>query len=353
MKKSVAFAVLISGLAVSAQGWAFSFSCDWDSNGSKPVWVNNPDYSEPGYQIGVGAATREGRSKDAQREASANEARKNLVQQIQVTIKTENQQNTQISNQSVKKEASSKVTVSAEEDLRGLKTKAFWVDKDTCTYYTLVAISNESLARSQREKLMKNRLAKFKEMLAEGSNEQKNRDVKVRRKYLEDAQTVLDDIDFKLLPEEEGGKIHRKNLGEALAQVSKEAAKAKGHMALFAIDEDHSLSADVLGRMLDQLRSGEMPTDRLMAECASQQECITIAKERSYSMLTLLTVSSSVTTSQMGSLKGTLNISRTVYDIDSRKAVKGPDKTSTQVIGWSREELDWGAAAEKAMQNLK
>jgi hypothetical protein len=345
---------LVAGLAIPLAGWSSPFSsCDWGAGAPRPDWVNNPDYVLSGYQVAVGSAAHDGKSKDEQRSAAENDAKKHLVQKIQVTIKAEDEQNTRISEQTVRKEASSKVTVSAEEDLRGLKNQSSWVDKETCTYYTLMVISNESLAQSQREKNMKGRLAKFKELLAEGRDDKKNRDLKIRRKYLEDAQVLLADIDFALLPDELGKNIYAKRLEEALLQVSKEAAKVKGRMALFALNEDHSLNADVLGRMLDQLRSGDMPTDRLMADCASQQECISIAKDSGYTMLTMLTASSNVVTSQMGSLKGTLTVSRTVYDIDSRKAVKGPDKVSTQVIGWSREELDWGAAAEKAMQNFK
>lgn len=347
-------AVLIAGLAVSLPGWAISFSsCDGASTEARPAWVSSPDYSLPGYQVGVGSATKDGKSKDEQRAASESDAKRHLVQHIQVTIKAEDEQSTRVSNQSVFKEASSKVTVSAEEDLRGLKIKNSWVDRDTCTYYTLMVISTESLAQTKREKVMKIRMAKFQEWLEAGTNDKKNRDIKVRLKYLEDAQALLPEIDFTLLPDEIGEGIYTKRLDAALTQVHKEAAKARGRMALFALNEDRSLNADVLGRMLDQLRSGDIPTDRLMAECASPQECISIARDLSYTMLTLLNVSSQVVTSQMGSLKGTLTVSRTVYDLDSSKAVRGPDKASTQVIGWGREELDWGTAAEKAMQSLK
>lgn len=90
-----------------------------------------------------------------------------------------------------------------------------------------------------------------------------------------------------------------------------------------------------------------------MAECSNVEDCIKRANERGFSMLALLKANSRVTTSQMGALKGTLTVSRTVYDIDSRKVLKGPDTVSAQVIGWSNEELDWHAAAEKAMQNFK
>jgi hypothetical protein len=353
MRNALKAGLLFAGLTLSVQGWALSFSCDWDSNGAKPAWVNNPDYSMPGYQIGVGAASKDGRSKDEQRIASEGYAKKNLVQQIQTTIKSEDSISTQVSGNEVRKEASTKLSAYAEEDLSGLKTYSFWVDTNTCTYYTLMAISDESLAKSRHEKLMKSRMARFKDALENGTNEKKNRDLRVRRKYLEDAQAILPEVDFTLLPNELPQNVYAKRLADAQAQLSKESSNVKGRMALFILNDDHTLSNDVLGRMLDQLRSNEIPTDRPMSDCASLEECITVAKERSYTMLTLLIANSNVTTSQMGSLKGTLTVSRTVYDVESNKKVKGPDKASTQVIGWGREELDWGAAAEKAMQSFK
>lgn len=354
MNHNVNIGVLgLAGLLFAAPCWSFSFSaCDGASKEPRPEWVNNADYVLPGFKVGVGAATRDGRSKDEQQLASESDAKRRLVEHIQVSLKSEVEQNTRMSGSALSKEASSKLTVSSEADLRGLKTKSQWLDKDTCIYYTLMVVSNESLAQSKREKLMKGRMDRFKGLLAAGVDEQNNRDIKQRRKYLEEAQVLLAEIDFTLLPDEPGS-IHAKHLNEALAQVNKETAKAKGRMALFALNEDGSLNGDVLGRMLDQLRSGDTPTDRLMADCASQHECISIAKERGYTLLTLLATSSQVATSQMGSLKGTLSVTRTVYDIESRKAVRGPDKASAQVIGWGREELDWGAAAEKAVQSLK
>jgi hypothetical protein len=217
----------------------------------------------------------------------------------------------------------------------------------------LLTISKESVAQVKREKAMKSRFEKFKVQLEEGSDRDKNRDIKVRRKYLEDAQALLTDTDFNLLPEELGKEFYTKRLNEALDQINKESSLVKGRTALFALNQDGKLRADVMGKMLDQLRSGDNTADRLMTDCDTVEDCISRAKERGFSKLALLKASSQVGTSPMGAIKGTLTVSRTVYDIESHKIVKGPDTVSTQVIGWSNEELDWNAAAEKAMQGLK
>ncbi|HEU0188445.1 MAG TPA: LPP20 family lipoprotein [Gallionella sp.] len=354
MRKVLVGAMLAVGLTssppVRAGIWS---SCDAGSTEPKPDWVSMLDYSLPGFYVGVGSADKGGKSKEEQIKAAENDAKSRLVQSIEVTIKAENVQSTSVSNQGVHKDALSKVSVSAEEVLRDLQIKGRWVDPATCTHYALMVISNKSVAQAKHEKIMKSRLAIFKAQLAEGLDRDKNRDIKARRKYLEDAQALLADTDFSLLPEELGKEVYAKRLSDALASLNKDASQVKGRVALFAINQDGSLRADVIGKMLDQLRSGDNTADRLMADCNTVEDCISRAKERGFTMLALLKASSQVVTSQMGSLKGTLSVSRTVYDIESHKVLKGPDTASAQVIGWSNEELDWVAAAEKAMQGLK
>ncbi len=342
---------LMCALSVSMPAWPSS-SCDGGSKVSMPSWVSDRDgYSEPGNYVGIGFAEKEGKSKERQIEASKNNAQHNLVGQIEVKIKAESQQSTSVSNQRVQKDESSKVSAISDEVLRGLKVKSHWVDRD-CTYYTLMVISVDSVKQSQRVKIQKNRLALFKARLDEGTNREKNRDINARQKYLGEAQALLGDIDFNLLPEEAGEAFYAKQLDAALIAANKDAFKVKGRMALFAINEDGSLSADVRGKMLDRLRAGEKSTDRLMDDCNRKEDCIRLAREQNFDTLTLLDAGTQVVTTQMGSLKGTLTVSKTVYDIQNGKILK-TDKMSTQVIGWGRDELDWGTAAEKIMQGFK
>jgi len=354
MKRIIICLSLFTSLIISAPAWSalLPFLCDGPDE-PKPQWVIVQDYSLPGYYTGIGSADREKRSKDEQISASEENAKSLLLQQIQVTVKAEIEQSTRVSGQKVQKEALSKVSIVAEEAMRGLSIKGRWLDKDSCTQYTLVVVSKESVAQSKQEKLMKGRLDQFKKLLAEGQDHEKNRDIKVRRKYLQDALELLAEIDFKFLPDEVAKAVYEKRVRDELDLLNKITSAVQGRMALFAINKDASLPTDVVGKMLDHLRSSDNTTDRLMAECIQEEDCISRAKERGFTMLTLLNTSVLITTSQMGALKGTLTVSKTVYDIDSRKVLKGPDTASAQVIGWSKEELDWATASEKIMQNLK
>lgn len=353
MKRITIYLSLLVTLLGSTPAWSALFnSCD-GADEPKPNWISSQDYSLAGYYVGIGSAERTGRSKDEQLSASEENAKSHLLQQIQVTIKAEIEQSTRVSGQKVQKEALSRVTVAAEEAMRGLTIKGHWLDKESCTQYTLVVVSKESVAQSKQEKLMKGRLDQFKKLLEEGKDHEKNRDINVRRKFLEEAQGLLGDINFVYLPDELPKDVYAKKVSDELGLLNTLATRVQGRMALFAINKDRLLSADLLGKMLDHLRSNDNTTDRLLAECTQEEDCISRAKERGFTMLTLLDANVQIVTSQMGALKGTLTVSKTVYDIESHKVLKGPDNASAQVIGWSREELDWGTATEKIMPNFK
>ena len=353
MKRLFVNLTWVCALIVSLPAWPGIFSsCDSASKEPRPDWVSQPDFSLTGFYVGVGSAENDGRSEHQMSNDSENDAKKHLVEQIEVKIQSENEQSTSVSNQNVRKDALSKVKVSAEEVLHGLNVKSRWVDKENCTHYTLMVISKESIFQTKQEKIMKIRLELFKTELAEGSDHGKNPAISVRRKHLETAQALLAETNFNYLPDDLTKDAYTKQLTDAQALLSKESSQTQGRMALFAINKGGTLHENVIGKMLDQLRSDDDKTDRLMADCHQQEECIDHAKERGFTKLTLLTASTRVDTSSMGTLKGTLNISITVFDVESRKILKGPDTASSEVIGWQKAELDWENAAEKAMQTF-
>jgi len=243
--------------------------------------------------------------------------------------------------------------VSADEVLRDLKIKAHWIDPSSCTYYKLMVISKKSVQQAQLEKVMKSRIKEIKSQLTKGTDGHMKLGIAARRKHLQNAQALLIDTDFSAFPEELKKEVYVKRVRNALKAINKETSRLKGHMALFVLNEDGTLESGVIGQILKQFRYGDYAVDRLMADCSSKEDCIKHSKQRGFSMLAFLKASTQIATSPMGELKGTLTLSRLVYDIESRKVVKGPETVSAQVIGWSNDELDWNAAAQKTLAGLK
>ena len=356
MSKVMAVFFMLVATGAAAPAWAgfFSASCEGASNTPRPDWVSRPDYSLPAYYVGIGSADKNGKSVDEQRNASENDAKQHLVEQIEVTIRAENKQSKQVrNNKELQETSSSEVVVTAAEVLRDLKVRDRWVDKDSCVIYSLMVIGKDSVAQAKREKLMRPRLDKMKALLEAGTDRDKNRDAQIRRQALEDAKLVFDGIDFALISEDYGKAAYAKRIADALSAVGNEIAESRTRMAVFALNRDGRIPAEVLGRMLDQLREGNAKVDRLMVSCTSADECLDKAKERGFGLLALLKVDGKIETSEMGALKGTLSVSKTVYDVSAHKTLKGSSSASAQVIGWGDDELDWDAAADKVMQDLK
>lgn len=352
MKKTIfqlATAAIILGYIPAAS--AIFNSCSDASGEPKPDWVSKPDYSIPNQYVGVGTAENSGRTREEQARYAEDMAKSQLVQRIEVTIRSDVSQTTRLNSQGVLQDVQNTLQATAEQVLRGLKVRDRWIDTD-CTYYTLVMVSEQSVEQTRREKLMKQRMERFKLTLADGSDRSRNRDIKLRRQYLDEAKALLSEIDFRQLPEELNKDIYAQRLSEAVAALGKEESQVKDRVALVAINADGKIRSDVMGKLLDFLRNGIPGADRLLDECKHKDDCISRARERGFTKLALLKASNRIETSQMGALKGMLIVQRTLYDIESQRVLKD-DTVTAQVIGWSNEELDWHAAADKAMQALK
>ena len=352
--KYLIFISFAASLVVTTPAWAWGSSCDKASKEPKPDWLTKADYSKPGFDVAVGSAEKNDKYDfEAQSNASERNARRHLIEQIEVKIIAESAQRIQVGNTGVQDSAINTVVVSAEETLSGLKVQERWVDKENCTVYTLLVISKNSVAQAKREKLMKIRAGKMKTLLVEGSSSERTRGAQARMKLLEDAKIILAGVDFKLINDEFGEPYYAKKITNAMAEVTKELEKTQGRIAIFALNSDGKIPGAVIGKMLDQLRTGDSKTERLMVNCTSEDECISKAREQNYAQLALLKVGTRVETSNMGALKGTLTVTKAVYDIHSKNVLNGPFSASAQVISWGHEELNWESAADKAMQGLK
>lgn len=343
--------ILVLFLALTApQAMARLMSCNLGPEQPKPDWVEKTPY-QSGYEFAVGTAEKEGRGLSELLRAAELNAKGSLARGISVKIKAENAQSTRVNSGNVQQDVVSKITEIAEEELRGIKQRGYWVDQESCNMYVLVYISNAEIAQAKKEKSARQRLERVKQLLADGSDRNRLRDIKVRLQYLQEAESILPDIDFTLLPNEAKRDVFAKRIAEAMEQTKGDASRVSERMALVAMNHE-GIKDGVINKLMDALRAGDNTADRLMADCKTEDECKSIASDRGFSKLALIKVKSNIGTSQMGAMKGTLTITRTILDIRMDKILK-EDNASAQVIGWSNEELDWNAAVDKAVQGLK
>ncbi len=342
--------ILLAGMSDPAA--ASLFTCDGASDTPKPEWIGK-DYNLQGYYSAVGVADKSGKPFAQRRQQSEADAKQHLVEQIEVTIRSENKQSKQVGSSGVTQSASSEVSVISNELLRGVTIREQWVDADTCMVYTLAVVSRDSVAQTRNEKHSRLHYIQMKTFLADGTDRELNRDPQVRKTALEQAKLEFNGIDFAILNEGYAREAYARKINDALTAVNKELADSQSRTAAKAFNPDGKLPASVLRKIVDRLNAAGRKVELLLDDCSDAGECRARARERGYGQLITLKVDARTETSAMGAMKGTMTISETVYDIAQDKPIKTPPAATAQVIGWDNEELNWDLAADKVMQELK
>jgi hypothetical protein len=350
------FALAIVGLILplSAEAGIFGVNlCDRGSSSPRPLWVSQAEaFSQPGFKVGVGTAERSGKSVDEQRAAAEADAKKHLVQQLEVRVTASDSHRVAVSQGEVDSAASSEVVVEAEAVLRGLKFKEHWVDPETCIDYTLALVSEESVAAAQHEKTMRGHWLEFKRLFAASQDAKVTPEIQQRRALLDEAQALFLALDFKLLPEQAISQpIVAKQLRDAQVALSKQLTTVSGRVALFAFNQEGALEAPFFEMLLENFKNSGTNRIRLSVSCEDDQACMTMAKAQGFSQLMVLTVSSEGFRTDLGMYKVILRVSKKVYDLESRKS-SVEERTSVQMIAMNRSEFNWEFAVKKVVNNL-
>lgn len=336
-------------IPVVSEAGMFGSSCDYMPEATKPSWVE-PGYGRAGFYTGVGMAVAK-KGFDELKKDSEQDALSKLAQNISVQIKSTSSDNIRESNGRGSRESSSDVSLSTEvrteQLLRDVKVEGQWLDSKQCILWTLVVIKKETVERIRNEMVMKERLEEFKELLAKAEDRSSTPDVKRRNKYLADAEHLFGEIDFDYLQGEISRDAYIYQLSKARSEVKDEAGKTKGRTLVASLPYDGDIQESIVGKILDYTKAGSGNADRLLGSCDSVDDCLHKAAERGFSRLAVVKVKNRVETTSMGAFKGTLSVDKTVYDVESGKVLKGPDRAFAQVISWSTDELNWETAADK------
>lgn len=344
--------IILVMLTTTLQAGWFS-SCKIASPQPKPQWVANMDYALPGFYVGIGSAEKNDQDNEVQRKSSEDNAKLHLTEQIEVTVSSKMDKSTEVKKDSVNKQIKNEVSISTDEILHDLIISDQWIDGDTCTYYTLVKISDASVMLIKHEKLARKRLELIKSLLQLGTDHQKVRNLAKRLKYLEEAESVLIQTDFSLIAEPYAKSMYGKKIADALLDAHQDLVERQASLAIIAYNPDKKISSELITKIINGLIDNKIKSQRLMVECTLADECLDKAKEEGYIKLAWLKVDTLIETSNMGALKGTLNIYKALYNVNSVRPIEDPLIASAQVIGWGSDELNWESATEKAIQMMR
>lgn len=343
------FSILFLILSVNpAQGGFFGKSCDFMEDAPKPDWVSL-NYDKAGYYFGVGRAGEEDDFKD-QKAKSRQNALADLIPKISVkvessVIKEIKERTGKDFKSNYRRDVTVSTSVSAKEELRDIKVRR-WLDRKQCELYTIVMVNKKSVDMMTKVKRLKN-------LIARGADAAGEYDLKLRFNTLQDAKHLLGNIDFSFISGELPARSYSVKIEKALKNVADEIENTRGKSALAALNINNKTSPDIIEKLLNHIKSGNEKTERLRGPCSDVNECIKKAANNGYSHLILLTVTTDIERSSMGSFKGTLRVNKKKYNLNTGRFEGTPDEVFAQALGWTEDKLNWDVAAEKIIQSRK
>lgn len=356
MKKLIFASFFILSLAVPFGVEALFDKCDFMPKESRPQWVNS-GYSKEGYYTAVGLSEKTNSTNLVNFQSqSKQDAYSNLAQNITVVVDASIKNEQKVIKDKLKKDEfvkdiSISLTLSSKEILSGVEVSGRWLDRKKCILYTSVEVKKSTVERLKREALMKLRVSQLNELLEIVKDKNKEPDINKRREAFGNAGRLFKEIDFKILKDELSKGAYLDKIKSAKLVLKKDIGSTKDRVLVAAITPKGSVPKSVVGRVLDFVKNSLDNADRLQGNCGVVDECLANAHKKGFSRLVLLDINTTVTDSEMGAYKGTLKVNKTVFDVSSKKILKGPDGSFAEVISWSDDELDWNLAADKIIKS--
>ncbi|MBI5179578.1 MAG: LPP20 family lipoprotein [Nitrospinae bacterium] len=325
----------------------FGDSCDFLPEAPKPGWVNNPAWSgAPGLYYGAGEADKR-KTEQEQKELSRKKALESLSQKIRVQVQSVLTHEVKSSSTGTREKFEQVVELRSEkrvdEVLRGVKDEDVWLDREKCVLHTLVSISRESVESTGKFSAMARLFEEVKKRSAPR---------RVQLDLATNALALLEEIDFRYVPEEAGKEHFRRELGKELERVNAEMKENASRTVVAVLTSENAPPA-LAEKVGDRIRGIVPRSERMMGVCEPLETCLRSAGDDSYGRLVTLKVGKSEEQSGLGGYKGTLRVEATQYDLKSGTVLQGPVAASAQVISWEPDKLDWERALNKIVESGK
>ncbi len=320
-------------------------ACDTKSKQVKPVWVPG-GMQAPGYLIGVGSAAYNGDMGESLIVATKR-ARADLGAAIRShvsqTVSSRLSVNKTNKRERVDEESHILTQATTQMMLDNVKRVASWQDSDTCELWVLVQLEEAEL-ESRFAKARSQRLLKQAEKLFSDANDN-NYSLAKRIDAMEEAQQLLDGIDFGLLPS------HKQSLyqGRYASRFNALMAQVKQHETLLLIN-----SASPAGAMLKP-DLASLITQQVSAtwlkqhyDCQQLSVCLSVARQARAKRMLLVSYVAQTQLGVMGSDRGIVEITATAYDVDSGRELAELVKGRGETFAFDGR-IEWRQAMQRAL----
>lgn len=349
-KLAMKYRTLTAALAVmwfAAPSAADAYKCDYLPQEPAPVWISAAPVEEKLY-VGVGSAEKAD-SSTQQMEKSLNNALGRVVKEVSVTVKNAFIEKTSESTAGFSRKAAHAVEdvleVNASALLHDVSVKARWLDRDSCTLWTMITVPKESVIANKRFTVMKALYeASRKAMPAEALE------------MLAEAKNLLPQINFAYIHEMNDRRYYEQLIAKAMDALREDVGIKK--TLLLTLLRKNAENIEIPAAATKKISSGVAevyPSAANMADagCANDQQCIETAKQSGAEKLVLVNIEGATKQNQLGSYKGILTVEVNEYNVKTRTRTKTFMAKSEVITPFTKDDLDWNLAAQKLLDSGK
>lgn len=330
-----------------------SYACDFLPTAPRPAWLDGAR-TQPGFHIGVGSSAFAPGGPDEQIRLARQNAMTELSHGIEVSVESTLETQLRVAKAGERERIQSEITevkkVASALTLESVEVADRWLDRGSsqCLLWVRVRVPESTVAEMRDRRLHAVRFQRLKAQLAAGRDATKP--AGARLESLREASAVLALVDFRHVPQEAPAGFYRAEIDKELRAVEARVA-ARANVAVTVVDP--GLPASIADGLLSSLGGNGTPIAALEnTTCSDAESCLPLARQAGARQLMLVRVGRTETKGAMGSLKGSLSVEVTAWDVLSGRVVYGPERASEALLSFSQfTEADWNDAAAKLLAN--
>ncbi len=180
-------------------------SCDFLAPNPQPDWINGESQIQ-GYYVGIGVSGKSRKGSDFQIKKSAQDAKRDLSENIQVTIKSkflisQTIKSTGSSDELSEQQAETLTLTTSLATLKNIITDEIWLDRKSCLVWTRVKVKKSTVQKEAHKQLQLAKINAVQALLKTIDTETSSTKNELHK--IELAEKKFNYIDFSALPKEQ------------------------------------------------------------------------------------------------------------------------------------------------------